>query len=71
MTKPKITAERFDQIASAPPRIIWTASAIARRVGCSSDFVRNTLANQPGSPVKKIGTRYCAIEADLISFFRA
>ena len=52
------------------PKIIWTADAIGRRVGASADFVREVLAKEQGTPVKKIGTRYCAVEADLIAFFR-
>jgi hypothetical protein len=51
--------------------IIWTASAIGRRIGVSADFVRDTLAKMDGSPVRQIGTRYCAVESDLIAFFRA
>lgn len=80
MTKP-ITPERFDRhvmsrgvtlqsVTRDVPVIIWTAGAIARRIGTSADFVRDTLAHEPGSPVRKVGGRLCAVEADLIEFFR-
>jgi len=65
-----LTPDAFDRSLSKSG-IIWTASAIGQRVGVSADFVRNTLAKLPGSPVKQIGTRYCAVEADLIAFFRS
>ncbi len=52
-------------------KIIWTAAAIGHCVGTSPDFVRHTLTKLPGSPVKQIGGRYCAIEKDLINFFRS
>lgn len=61
----------LDRVSARPSRIIWTAEAIGQRVGCSADYVRSTLVNVEGSPVKKIGTRYCAHEGDLIAFFRA
>lgn len=51
------------------PRILWGADTIARRIGTSADFVRDTLAKEPGSPVRKIGGRYSAIEGELIAFF--
>lgn len=78
MTKPILTPERLDAILSRvtpvtsrdTPRIIWTAQAIGQRIGTSADFVRDRLAKEPGSPVKQIGGRYCAIEQDLIAFFR-
>lgn len=76
--RPPLTAESLDRMFSNqrqpsgnPFRIIWTAEAIGARVGVSADFVRDTLANVEGSPVKKIGTRYCAHEGDLLAFFRA
>ena len=50
--------------------IIWTAAAIGRRIGTSADFVRDKLSKEPGSPVKQIGGRYCAIEQDLLAYFR-
>ncbi len=69
--KPAVTPEQFDMAVAPRPRIIWTAEAIASKIGCSADYVRSTLVNVEGSPVKKIGTRYCAHEGDLIAFFRA
>ncbi|WP_293720913.1 hypothetical protein [Stappia sp.] len=70
-----LTPNTFDRIATparpTPARVLWTADGIARRIGTSPDYVRDTLAKIPGSPVKKIGRRYCAIEADLIEFFRS
>jgi hypothetical protein len=72
MTNP--TVERLDAVLSraAPKRerIIWTLPAIGRRIGVGADFVRDTLAKQPGSPVKEIGGRYYAFEEDLIAFLR-
>lgn len=69
-----LTADLFDHIAEPRPaprqKIIWTAEAIGQRIGCSADFVRETLIREEGTPVKKIGTRYCAHEDDLIAFFR-
>lgn len=69
----KLTPDRLDEILTPPrrDRIIWTAEAIGKRIGVSADFVRKTLVHQEGSPVKRIGTRYCAVEADLIAFFRS
>lgn len=52
------------------PRIIWTASAIGARVGVSADFVRDVLAEMPGSPVKRLGRRFFVVEDDLITFLR-
>ncbi|MFJ1308577.1 hypothetical protein [Agrobacterium sp. P15N1-A] len=78
MNQPKLTASRLDAILAGKPndtgnpfRIIWTAEAIAARIGVSADFVRDTLAKVEGSPVKQIGGRYCAHEGDLLAFFRA
>lgn len=51
-------------------RIIWTLGGIAKRIGVGPDFVRDTLAKQPGSPVKEMGGRYYAFEDDLIAFLR-
>lgn len=51
-------------------RIIWTLQGIGARIGVGPDFVRDTLAKQPGSPVKEIGGRYYAFEEDLIAFLR-
>ncbi len=51
-------------------RIIWTLGGIAKRIGVGPDFVRDTLAKQPGTPVKEMGGRYYAFEADLLEFLR-
>lgn len=51
-------------------RIIWTAGAIAQRVGRSADFVRDTLAKLPGTPVRQMRGRYYAFEAELLQFLR-
>lgn len=68
-----LTPERYDQMTShikTPVKIIWTLPAIGRRIGVGVDFVRDTLAKQPGSPVKEIGGRYYAFEDDLIAYLR-
>jgi hypothetical protein len=57
--------------ATKPDKIIWTLAGIGKRIGCGPDFVRDTLARQPGSPVKEIGGRYFAFEDDLIAFLKA
>lgn len=51
------------------PKILWGAENIARRIGTSGDFVRDKLAAEPDSPVRKIGGRYCALEAELYAYF--
>ena len=51
-------------------RILWTAGGIARRLGCSPDFVRMVLATAPGSPIRRIGGKIYAFEDDLILFLR-
>lgn len=75
--KPALTAARFDKLAEgqtrpsgSPPRIIWTLSAIGRRIGCGPDFVRDTLANAENSPVRQIGNRFYVFEDELLSFLR-
>ena len=75
MTRP-ITPQEFDAItASLDSRVmsrdtpIWTAKAIAARIGTSVDFVTDTLANEPGTPIRKIGGRYCCLESELMAFF--
>lgn len=75
--KPPLTASRFDKLTEGQPRpsgnpskIIWTLPAIGQRIGVGSDFVRDTLAKQEGSPVKEIGGRFYAFEDDLIAFLR-
>jgi hypothetical protein len=74
MTNPPLTPQAFDRIAKPkapgnPLGLVWTASAIGRCIGASPDFVRETLANEPGSPVKKIGRKYVAQIDDLIDYF--
>lgn len=56
--------------ATKPDKIIWTLAGIGNRIGCGPDFVRDTLAKQPGSPVKEIGGRYYAFEQDLMAYMR-
>lgn len=51
------------------PKIIWTASGIARAIGCSPSFVRDTLADMPGTPVNRLGRRYWAFSDELVAFF--
>ncbi|SKA26425.1 hypothetical protein [Consotaella salsifontis] len=69
-----ITPRSFDRLAvrdgKSAPRIIWTLAAIGREIGVGPDFVRDTLAKQPGSPVKELGGRYYAFEDALISYMR-
>lgn len=50
------------------PKVIWGAEAIAHKIGTSADFVRDRLAREEGTPVRKVGGRYCAIEAELFAF---
>lgn len=77
MKRPLLTTERLDALLDGKQksvgnssRIIWTLPAIGRRIGVGTDFVRDTLAKQEGSPVKEIGGRYYAFEDDLIAFLR-
>lgn len=73
-----LTAEGFDRMVaeSAPiqapklPKILWGAATIAHKIGVSADFVRDRLVHEPGSPVKKVCGKYCAVEDELFSFFR-
>jgi len=53
------------------PRIIWSLKAIGARIGVGADFVRDTLAKEPASPVKELGGRYYAFEDELIAFLRS
>lgn len=72
MDRPKLTPEAFDMIASMrPDRILWTLPTIARRIGTSADFVRDTLAKMDDTPVRILGGRYFAFEGDLIAFMRS
>lgn len=75
--KPPLSASRFDKLTEGQPRpsgnqprIIWTLQGIARRIGTGPDFVRDTLAKQPETPVRQVGGRFYAFEDDLISFLR-
>ena len=49
--------------------IIWTAAAIGREIGRSADFVRNSLAKEPNSPVGRYGRKYWAYRDELRAFF--
>lgn len=68
-----LTAKTFDRLLEPKPsdRIIWTLAAIGGRIGVGPDFVRDTLAKQPGSPVKEIGGRYYCFESDLLAYLRS
>ena len=79
MTRPALTPAALDAMLSGkrdvrhtqnPSRIIWTLPAIGQRIGVGADFVRDTIAKLPGSPVREIGGRYYAFEEDLIAFLR-
>lgn len=72
MNKHVLTPETLDRLIPGKrrDRIIWTLSAIGDRIGVGPDFVRDTLAKQPSSPIKEIGGRYYAFEEDLIAFLR-
>lgn len=66
----KITPKNFDDLTGekAGP-VIWTAAAIARRIGRSEGYVRKTLARLDGTPVRRHGRgNLYAYEADLVSF---
>ncbi|MEQ8446928.1 MAG: hypothetical protein RIB57_13670 [Pelagibacterium sp.] len=67
-----LTPRRLDAVLERPKpdRIIWTLPAIGARIGVGADFVRDTLAKQPDSPVKEIGGRYYAFEDDLLTYLR-
>lgn len=68
-----LTAKKFDDLVNldGPSPIIWTAKAIGQKIGCGPDFVRDTLAKLPGSPVRSMGGRLYAVEDDLLRFFRS
>jgi hypothetical protein len=76
LNRSTLTPARLDAILEGkakpnnPSRIIWTLPAIGRRIGVGADFVRDTLAKQPGTPIKEISGRYFAFEDDLIAFLR-
>jgi hypothetical protein len=70
----KLTPKTFDRMVGEqsprPESVIWTLPAIARRLGVGVDFVRDTLAAVPGTPVRKIGGRWYALETELAEFMR-
>lgn len=72
-----LTPQQFDELARrlqyrrTPQKIIWTAEAIGARIGRSGAFVRRTLAQIDGSPIRQIGHTYCAHEDELLDFFRS
>lgn len=73
MPKP-LTAKAFDDLTCSigqrkRSELIWTAEAIGQYIGTSSDFVTGTLAHAEGSPILKIGRRYCAKRSELDRFF--
>jgi hypothetical protein len=76
-TTRKLTPARFDRLIGEPsrptkgPKLIWGATAIAARLGVSADFVRDRLVNEPDSPIVKRAGKYCAIEGELIDWFRS
>ncbi|MDR7147065.1 hypothetical protein [Rhizobium sp. BE258] len=67
----KLTPRSFDQMVQPKPRsrILWGAKRIARHLGCSEDFVTGSLAEEPGSPIRKRGSRWCAHEDALMRWF--
>lgn len=73
MKRPILTTAALDAILEGKTagRIIWTAEAIGKRLDCSADFVRDKLVKAPGSPIRKVGGRYCVGEAELIGWLRA
>ena len=50
--------------------VIWGCKAIGRAINRSADYVRDTLAKQPGSPVRREGREYYARRDELDAFFR-
>lgn len=69
----RLTPPTFDALLSPAPgkRIIWTAAAIGQRIGRGEDFVRDVLAQMPGSPVRRMGRRFYAIEDELVQYMGA
>lgn len=68
----QVTATSFDKIApERRERIVWTLAGIGRRIGVGPDFVRDTLANADGSPVREVGGRFFAFEDELIAFMKS
>ena len=72
--RPALTASAFDSMAGTRPGrtpIIWTLPAIGARIGVGADFVRDTLAKQPGTPIRQVGGKWYCFEDDLIAFMRS
>jgi hypothetical protein len=68
-----LTTKAFDRMThqeQSSAEILWGAKAIAVALNTNEDFVREVLAKEDGTPIRKVGGRYCAIEGDLISFIR-
>lgn len=76
MNKNNITPKRFDDAMTAdagPEKVadaIWGAKAIGKSINRSADYVRDTLASMPGSPVRRMGREYYAIASELREFMR-
>ncbi|SCM70055.1 hypothetical protein KL86PLE_130515 [uncultured Pleomorphomonas sp.] len=68
----QLTARAFDAMTdrAEPGAILWGAKAISAFLGCSEDFVRDRLSKEKGTPIKKVGGRYCAIVGDLVDWIR-
>lgn len=60
-------APSAEKIADA----IWGCKAIGRAINRSPDFVRDTLAKVPGSPVRRLGREYYVIASELREFMTA
>lgn len=73
MTLKKIDPQKFDDLVGEKDQpVIWTAAAIGRRIGRSADYVRRTLANMDGTPVRRHNRgNYYALENDLMLFWQA
>ncbi len=63
-----LTPKNFDAAFDEAP-LIWGAKAIGQRINRSPEFVRRTLAKQPNSPVRNVGGKIYAVEAELLKFF--
>lgn len=61
----------FTRVHVREDRLIWTAKAIADRLGCSVQFVRRTLAKEPGSPIRQRGRKLYVYETALEQFMRS
>ena len=78
MNRPALTPDRLDAILdrnvtsryATRDKIIWTLQAIGQRIGVGADFVRDTIAQAEGSPIREIGGKYYCFEDDLIAFLR-